>query len=183
MEKLGREGQTPGKIAVNFSVYQLEHPHIIKQIEDVLKETLMSPKYLEVEVTESVLAVSNQKSKEVFKQLKKMGILLSIDDFGKEYSSLSRLKELPVDTVKIDMSFVQDIGKNVKGESIVKAIISLASDLGLETIAEGVETKEQLEFLTNRMCTLFQGYYFYKPMPAHEIEKILLKESNTTHFL
>lgn len=170
-------GLPPCKMAVNFSVYQLEHPHIIRQIEDILEENFVPPNYLEVEVTESVLAVSNQKSKDLFIQLKKMGVLLSIDDFGKEYSSLSRLKELPVDTVKIDMSFVHDIGKSVKGESIVKAIISLVSDLGLETIAEGVETKEQLEFLTNCMCTLFQGYYFYKPMPAHEMEMILIEKS------
>ena len=99
---------------------------------------------------------------------------MSIDDFGKEYSSLNRLKELPIDRVKIDMSFVQGIGISDKDETITKAVILLAVNLGLKTIAEGVETTEQMEFLNQRMCDELQGYYLYKPMPAAELEKLLV---------
>ena len=102
-----------------------------------------------------------------------MGINLSIDDFGKEYSSFGRLKELPIDKVKIDMSFVQGIGLCHKDEIIIKSIISLATDFGYETIGEGVETKKQIDFLNKHKCDQLQGYYFHKPMPAHEMEKLL----------
>ncbi|MDP2891658.1 MAG: EAL domain-containing protein, partial [Bacillota bacterium] len=98
---------------------------------------------------------------------------ISIDDFGTEYSSLRYLKQLPVDRIKIAMPFVQGIGINEKDEAITEAIIVLARSLGINVIAEGVETKQQQSFLTKRMCDEMQGFYFYEPMPAHEIEAIL----------
>ena len=115
----------------------------------------------------------NGKIKETLENIKALGVTLSIDDFGKEYSSLNRLKELPIDRVKIDMSFVHGIGVSDKNNTITKAVILLAANLGLKTIAEGVETKEQKDFLNQHMCDELQGYYLHKPMPADEVENLL----------
>lgn len=167
------KGLKPVKIAVNFSAHQLNHPEIIEQIEEILEKTSMQPEYLEIELTESVAMGNNQKVRERLTKIREMGISLSIDDYGKEYSSLKRLKESPVDGMKIDMSFIQGIGINPKDEIIIKALLSLASQLEIDTVAEGVETKEQLEFLNQTCCILLQGYYFYKPMPAIEMEGLL----------
>lgn len=174
------KGFKPIRIGVNFSIHQLNHPDIIEQIEDVLEKTSLEAKYLDVEITESIAMDHNGKIKETLESIKNLGIALSIDDFGKEYSSLSRLKELPIDRVKIDMSFVQGIGLSDKDEIITKAVILLAANLGLETIAEGVETKEQMDFLNQRLCNELQGYYLHKPMPATEIEKLLVKNSSSS---
>lgn len=167
------KGFKPIKIAVNFSGHQLNHPDIIRQIEEILAETSMPPEYLEIEITESVAMDHNNEVRGRLDKIKELGISLSIDDYGKEYSSLKRLKESAVDALKIDMSFVQGIGINQKDEIIVKALLSLASNLGIDTVAEGVETKEQLEFLNQTCCIRLQGYYFHKPMPAIEMEKLL----------
>ena len=166
------------RMAVNFSVYQLDNPDIVQQIKDALKHTSLPAQYLEIEITESTVMDHNGRIKQTLENIKNIGVSLSIDDFGKEYSSLNRLKELPIDRVKIDMSFVQGIGMSDKDETITKAIILLASNLGLQTIAEGVETKNQMEFLNQRMCNELQGYYLHKPMPASEMEKLLALNSS-----
>jgi EAL domain-containing protein (putative c-di-GMP-specific phosphodiesterase class I) len=110
---------------------------------------------------------------ETLDTLRKMGIKIAIDDFGTMYSSLSYLKKLPVDRIKIAMPFIHGIDLNMKDEAIVKAIIVIAHNLELSVIAEGVETGEQLSFLRQRLCEEVQGYYYYKPMPANEMEKLL----------
>lgn len=166
------------RMAVNFSVYQLDNPDIVQQIKDALKHASLPAQYLEIEITESTIMDHNGRIKQTLENIKNIGVSLSIDDFGKEYSSLNRLKELPIDRVKIDMSFVQGIGMSDKDETITKAIILLASNLGLQTIAEGVETKNQMEFLNQRMCNELQGYYLHKPMPASEMEKLLALNSS-----
>ena len=166
------------RMAVNFSVYQLDNPDIVQQIKDALKHASLPAQYLEIEITESTVMDHNGRIKQTLENIKNIGVSLSIDDFGKEYSSLNRLKELPIDRVKIDMSFVQGIGMSDKDETITKAIILLASNLGLQTIAEGVETKNQMEFLNQRMCNELQGYYLHKPMPASEMEKLLALNSS-----
>lgn len=168
------KGFKPIKMAVNFSGHQLNHPDIIQQIVEILSETSMAPEYLEIEITESVAMDHNHKVKERLDKIKEMGISLSIDDYGKEYSSLKRLKESAVNAMKIDMSFVQGIGINPKDEIIVKALVSMATSLGIDTVAEGVETKEQLEFLNQTCCVLLQGYYFHKPMPSDELGNLLV---------
>lgn len=172
-----RKGLMPITMAVNFSVHQLHHPNIVEQIENILKKTSLEPTYLEVEITESLTMDINDRTRAKLERIKNLGISLSIDDFGKEYSSLNRLKELPFDKIKLDMSFVNGIGKCTKDEVIIKSIILLASDLKLKTIAEGVETKEQMDFLKRAECQQLQGYYFYKPMPAHELEQLLVQAS------
>ena len=168
-----QKGFKPIRMAVNFSVHQLNYPGITQQIEEVLESNSLEAKYLEIEITESTAMDHNGNIKETLEKIKDLGVTISIDDFGKEHSSLYRLKELPIDRVKIDMSFVQGIGTNDKDDIITKAVILLAANLGLKTTAEGVETKGQKEFLNQRMCDELQGYYLHKPMPADEIEKLL----------
>ncbi|GAB1432764.1 hypothetical protein MASR2M29_13890 [Spirochaetota bacterium] len=143
------------------------------KIESIIKETGIAAKYLELEITESVAVKKNISVIEILNRLKKLGVSISIDDFGMEYSSLSRFKLLPIDRIKIDMQFIQGIEESPKDQAITNTIINLAKSLELEVIAEGVETKGQMEFLNQRDCDEAQGYYYYKPMPAEELEKIL----------
>lgn len=161
------------RMAVNLSVHQLKSPDIVDLVQSIIKETGINPSSLELEITESVTMDKSVVIETTLTQLKTLGISLSIDDFGTEYSSLSRLKDLPVDRVKIDKSFVHGIEVNRKDEAIITAIILLAKSLGLDTIAEGVETSTQLDFLNQKMCDEIQGYYMYMPMEAREFEKIL----------
>ena len=143
-------------------------------MEDILIETGLDPQYLEFEITESIVMKETAYVVETLNAFRKMGIAISIDDFGTKYSSLNYLKQLPVDKIKIAMPFIQGISVSDKDEAITKAIILLAKNLGLRVIAEGVETKKQLSFLTQRMCDEIQGFYYYKPMPAHEVEKLFI---------
>lgn len=151
-----KEWQSQGcqaiKLGVNFSAHQLNHPKLMKKMEEVFKRTAIDPKYLEIEITESVAIDYALQVQENLERIKDLGISLSIDDYGQEYSSMRRLKEDSIDALKIDMSYIQGIGINPKDEIIVKSILLLAHDLGLETVAEGVETKEQVNFLNKTSC-------------------------------
>lgn len=169
------KGYKPLRMAVNFSVYQITNPNVVDLVKCVLKEYNIDPSMLEIELTESIAMERNVGIETTLNKLKELGISLSIDDFGKEYSSLSRLKDLPIDRVKIDMSFVHGIGVSHKDESITKAVILLANNMGMKTIAEGVETEDQLAFLNHKMCDEVQGYYLYKPMSAEKMDEVLLK--------
>ena len=131
-------------------------------------------KYLELELTESVIIKDVDITINILNEMKEMGIHLSIDDFGTGYSSLNYLKRLPITTLKIDRSFINDIEDDPDGSAIVKAIIAMAQNLKLKTIAEGVETKEQLKFLCTYGCDEIQGYYFSKPLPFEDICQMLL---------
>jgi len=160
-------------IAVNLSVNQFQNTEIIENIVKILKETRLNPKDLELEITENIIMKETEYIIESLVQLKRLGVKIAIDDFGTEYSSLNYIKQLPLDKIKIDMSFIRGININHKDEAIIKVIIALAKNLGLKVIAEGVETKEQLDFLRDEMCDEIQGYYYYKPMPAIEIEELM----------
>ena len=164
-------------IAVNLSVNQFQNKRIIEDIINILKETGLNPNDLELEITENIIMKETEYIIESLKQLKELGVKIAIDDFGTEYSSLNYIKQLPVDKIKIDMSFVRGININHKDEAIIKVIIALAKNLGLKVIAEGVETKEQLDFLREQMCDEIQGYYYYKPMPANQIEELMRKKN------
>lgn len=161
------------RMAVNLSVSQFKNPRLVDSVERILKETGLKPEYLELEITESIAINEANDIADILNRLKKLGVSISIDDFGTEYSSLSRLKLLPLDRIKIDMQFVQGIEGSEKDRAITKVIINLAKSLGLEVMAEGVESTSQSEFLNRKMCDEVQGYYYYKPMPAEEIEKLL----------
>lgn len=160
------------RVAVNLSVIQLNNPFFVERLDQMLKETGLDPRYLELEITESIATREADHIIDTLNRLKKLGVTISIDDFGTEYSSLNRLKVLPIDRIKIDMQFVQGIENSEKDRAITKVVINLAQSLGLKVLAEGVETESQLNFLNQRMCDEVQGYYYYKPMPGEEIEKL-----------
>ncbi|MDF2614449.1 MAG: putative signal transduction protein containing an domain [Clostridia bacterium] len=163
-------GFKPVRMAVNISVEQLRSGNLVHMVKKCLKETGLGPHYLELEITESIAMEESSYMIKALHELKTLGVAIAIDDFGVEYSSLSRLKNLPVDKLKMDMQFIQGIGLNSKDESIISVIIHLARSLGLKVIAEGVETKVQLDFLTREGCNEVQGYYYYRPMLREEIE-------------
>ena len=132
----------------------------------------MDCKYLEFEITESAVMRDRGHIAKILSNFKKMGIHIAIDDFGTEYSSLNYLKQLPIDRIKIPITFIKGIDVDPKDEAITKAIIILAKDMGLGVIAEGVETKSQLDIINKGMCDEIQGFYYFKPMPANEIERL-----------
>ncbi|MGV8906285.1 MAG: EAL domain-containing protein [Acetobacterium sp.] len=166
-------GLPPLRMAVNLSGEQFRNPNLVKNVKKSLGETGLSPKYLELEITESIALKGSVNVKQTLNELKDLGISIAIDDFGTEYSSLSRLKLLPIDRIKMDIEFVRGLSKNIKDEAIAKVIIQLAKNLDLKVIAEGVETKPQLDFLENQCCDEIQGFYYYKPLPAEEVEVIV----------
>ena len=161
------------RIAVNISVQQLKNPNFVLQVARTVRTSGIEPQYLELEVTESVANIAAETMTDVFRGLKDIGVSISIDDFGSEYSSLSRLRILPVDRIKMDMQYVRGIECSETDQAITKVIISLAKSLNLKVIAEGVETEPQLRFLSQRMCDEVQGFYYFKPMPADEVERVL----------
>jgi EAL domain-containing protein (putative c-di-GMP-specific phosphodiesterase class I) len=156
-------------VAVNISPRQFRQDNFVQQVAAAIADSGIDAKYLMVELTEGIVIEDIQVTIDKMLQLQAMGIAISIDDFGTGYSSLAYLKELPLSQLKIDQSFVRDINVDASDEVIVEAIIALAHKLGLEVIAEGVETKEQMQFLYEKGCERYQGYYFYRPMPAEEL--------------
>jgi len=163
----------PFVMAVNLSVVQFRHPRLIELVMQVLQEEQLEPRYLELELTEGVALSDPLGAITVMNALHARGIRMSIDDFGTGYSSLSYLKRFKVYKLKIDQSFVRDITQDPEDKAIVNAIISMAAKLGLQTIAEGVETEGQLAYLRDSGCDEVQGYYFSKPLPVAEFETFL----------
>jgi len=139
----------------------------------MLKETMCQPEWLEIEVTESQVMKDPEQTILTLQEISRLGIAISIDDFGTGYSSLSYLKRLPIDTLKIDRSFVKDTPDDEEDVAIAKAVIALAGSLNMHVIAEGVETQEQKIFLVENGCKNIQGYFYAKPMPADEMKKML----------
>jgi EAL domain-containing protein (putative c-di-GMP-specific phosphodiesterase class I) len=160
-------------VSVNLSARQFQQRDIAKLVMQVLEETGLDPQYLELELTESTIMRNAEEAVSMLNELHALGIGLAIDDFGTGYSSLSYLKRFPVDRLKIDRSFVSDIGESSDDETITSAIIALAHSLNLQVIAEGVETSTQLDFLKERACDEMQGYFFAKPMPHDAIPGML----------
>lgn len=163
-------------IAINVSVVELHHAHFTQEVTKVLLQTGLQPYHLELEVTESVAIQSEVTVINDLNKLKEMGVRLSVDDFGTGYSSLSYLKLLPVNTIKIDKSFIRDIQVDANDAAIVTAIIKMSQSLGLTVIAEGVETQAQLEFLQSHDCDEMQGYLFSRPLPADEFAALLAQQ-------
>jgi EAL domain-containing protein (putative c-di-GMP-specific phosphodiesterase class I) len=152
------------------------NPYFIDQVADILRETGLAPQYLELEITESMTA-EVEEAIEALDRLKSLGVKISMDDFGTGYSSLHYLKKFSIDKLKIDQSFVCDITHNSKDGSIVKTIIDMVHNLQLRVIAEGVETREQLEFLQEKQCDDVQGYLISHPLPADEAVFIFNEKS------
>lgn len=164
-------------VAVNLSVVQFQQDTLYASVCDTLKEANVNPNMLELELTEGIAMKDSERTLAVLNQLNALGVRLSIDDFGTGYSSLSYLKKFKIDKLKIDQSFVRGLGEHPQDEAIIKATINMAKGLGFKTIAEGVETLEQLNFLIANDCDEIQGYYFSKPLPTDEISALLAHQS------
>ena len=166
-------GYAPLRMAVNLSARQFSHMGLLQSIVETLAETDLPAKYLDIEITESLLVTDVEHAVKLMHQIDQLGVSLSIDDFGTGYSSLMYLKHFPVDVLKIDRSFVKDIMVDRTSEAIVVSIISLAHNLGIQVIAEGVEEEGHLEFLQLHQCDQMQGFYFSKPVVASAFEIML----------
>src|SRR5829696_479448 len=165
--------EPPLAVCVNISAGQVRHLGLLKDVRSALEESDLEPGSLILEITEGALLKDTQEIKTIFEELKALGVRLDIDDFGKDYSSLSYLKQLPVDDLKINGSFVESLGEDPTNTTIVETMISLAHSLDLEVTGEGVESAEQLEHLRRLGCDLVQGYHLARPLPSEEVEPLL----------
>jgi len=170
------KGLKPGKLALNLAMKQIQQDDFISILENILQENKFEAKNLELEVTEDQIMTNPDEAIKVLRRINKLGIQLAIDDFGTGYSSLSYLKKLPINKLKIDQSFVRELPNDEDDVAITKTVIALALNLNLNLIAEGVENDEQRNFLLENGCNNIQGYLYGKPMPANELELLLLKK-------
>ncbi|WP_433737896.1 EAL domain-containing protein [Pseudomonas putida] len=171
-----RQGLEPIRVSVNLSVHQLRQGKLVSLVRQVLEETGLAPHYLELELTESQLLDSVEHIISTFQQLRDLGVKLAIDDFGTGYSSLSYLKRIPVDYVKIDQAFIRGLGEGTKDAAITRAIIAMAHGLSLKVVAEGVERREQLEYLKGERCDEVQGYLISRPIEAPGLADLLREQ-------
>ena len=166
-------GIKPKIISVNMSRVHINKTHFVADLADICDKYGVSTKYLEIEITESAAYENPIKLYEIFKEIKSYGFHVSIDDFGSGYSSLNMLKDLPVDVLKIDRSFLtKNADEHENASLIIGCVVSLASSLSIHTICEGIETKEQAVLLTKLGCNMAQGFFFARPMPVPEFEKL-----------
>ena len=167
----------PLKISVNLSGRQIKSLELRKDIESCLYESGLSPDSLTLEVTESMMMGNVDDAVKLFGDLRSAGLKIAIDDFGTGYSSLSQLKRFPVNSLKIDQSFVKDIQTDASSRTIIQTIISMADSMGLDVVAEGVETYDQLDFIKGLGCHFVQGFYFSRPLPGDSFEKVINQEA------
>lgn len=163
-------------ISINVSPIQLKDKNFLNVVKKTLEETQLKSQYLEIEITESVMMESLEGNLKVINELKNMGIRVALDDFGSGYSSLNYLKSIPINTLKIDKTFIDGICKDSYKDIITEEIIKLAHRMELEVVAEGVEGEEQIQSLKGKKCNKIQGYYFGKPMPSEHLENLFRKE-------
>jgi EAL domain-containing protein (putative c-di-GMP-specific phosphodiesterase class I) len=160
-------------MAVNISPRQFAQKNNVKRLDYILREMMRAPFRLELEFTEGILMQFNEWTVTTLNNWHEMGVHLTIDDFGTGYSSISYLKKFPIDTIKIDRSFVRDARNNPDDAALTKAMIAMAHSLRIQVVGEGVETEDQLNFLRENHCDGMQGYYFSRPLPAEEMLKLL----------
>ena len=165
-------------VAVNVSPRQFHQPNFVPQVISLLEEASVPPQCLKLEITEGIVMADVQDAIDKMAALKSIGVRFAIDDFGTGYSSMAYLKRLPVDQLKIDKSFVQDISTDPNDAAIVETIIAMAKHLGLDVVAEGVETEEELVFLDSQGCEAYQGYYFSRPVPVDDFSELLKQQVN-----
>jgi EAL domain-containing protein (putative c-di-GMP-specific phosphodiesterase class I) len=177
------QGLPPLSMAVNLSARQFHNGDLVQSVKTVLEQSGLDSSHLELELTESIVMRDVISAERTMRRLKMLGIHLSLDDFGTGYSSLNYLRRFPVDSLKIDRSFINDVATDASSASVATSIIAIAHNLGLQTVAEGVETPEQLAFLADCGCDLYQGYFFSAPLPAKEFASLLFaaegKDSST----
>ena len=169
------QGLEPLRMAVNLSARQLAQPNLVERIASIIEETKLNVAYLELEVTESLMMENVQHSINILQQINNMGIALALDDFGTGYSSLNYLRRFPIHTLKVDRSFVRDVLVNADDAAVTNAIIALGKSLQLNITVEGVETREQFEYMKSKECNEIQGYYFSPPIPALAMTELLNK--------
>jgi EAL domain-containing protein (putative c-di-GMP-specific phosphodiesterase class I) len=180
-------GLAPLRVAINISAMELRAPDFVANVRTTLTETGLEPRYLALELTETVLMEDSRLKKEstsladVLKEVKEIGVLLALDDFGTGYSSVSHLKSFPIDTLKIDQSFVGDLTSNRDSNGIVAGLIGMGRCLRMRVVAEGVETRGQLTILAQHGCLEGQGYYFSRAVPAEEFGNLLQRDALGTH--
>lgn len=162
------QGLPPAPIAVNLSARQFLQSDVVATVDELLEQSGLAPELLELELTESVSMADPERSLVVMRGLGELGVILSIDDFGTGYSSFGYLRRLPLDKLKIDKSFVQDMAHSAESSAIVQAIVAMAHRLQLAVIAEGVETAEQVAALRKAECDEIQGYYYSRPLAAED---------------
>ncbi|WOB10358.1 EAL domain-containing protein [Piscinibacter gummiphilus] len=174
-----KQGLPPINMAVNLSVRQFADEHLLADVTAILAETGMNPALLELEITEGMIVHNVDRAIKLLTAIKQLGVRLAIDDFGTGYSSLGQLKNFPIDTLKVDRSFIRDLATDSEDKAITSAIIAMGKTLSLTVVAEGVETAEQQTFLREQACDEMQGYYFSKPVAPDEFAALLGKEKAT----
>jgi EAL domain-containing protein (putative c-di-GMP-specific phosphodiesterase class I) len=162
-------------MAVNLSLRQLTDDNLIDDIRTALNDSGMTPNLLELEITESMVMHNSTRMIAVLAKIKSLGVRLAIDDFGTGYSSLAQIKHFPIDTLKVDRSFIHNIPQDAEDRAITEAIITMGKTLSLTVVAEGVETEDQLDFLREHSCDEMQGYYFSKPIVPEQFADLLRK--------
>jgi EAL domain-containing protein (putative c-di-GMP-specific phosphodiesterase class I) len=170
----------PFKVSVNISVVQLLENHFVEDLESMLARYNLSPQLLQLEITESVIIETHDLMINTLNAIRNLGIGLSLDDFGTGYSSLTYLQKLPINEIKIDKSFVDDMLSDSKPAKLVEAILYLAHSLNLKVVAEGVETEAQQSYLLSKGCTIMQGYYNSRPLPMEEVILYCEKQNDKT---
>lgn len=172
-QRLNAMGVGPITMAVNISPMQFQRPGFLASIEQVLADSGLTPALLELELTEGVLMDSTEQAIQALQDLRCLGVHIALDDFGTGFSSLSYLKRLPINRIKIDRSFVRDVITDINDAAIIDGVVAMAGKMGLEVLVEGVETAEQFTYLEQRKCDYFQGYYFARPMPLSALYAFL----------
>jgi EAL domain-containing protein (putative c-di-GMP-specific phosphodiesterase class I) len=178
-----RQGLPRLHIAVNLTARQFSDEHLLRDVASILEATRMEPRLLELEIHESLLILDIDKTLRILTGLKALGVRIAIDDFGAGYSSLSTLQRFPLDTIKIDRSFIRDLATPGEDGSLTDAIISMGKSLSLTVVAQGVETKEQAEFLREHACDEFQGFYFNKPVSAQQFTELLQAQTTGSTYV
>jgi diguanylate cyclase (GGDEF)-like protein len=168
-----KEGFPRLDVAVNLSARQFADPMLLPNLTRIIHASGLNPSNLELEITESVVMSHGESAVAVLHQLKSLGVQIAIDDFGTGYSSLAYLKRFPIDTIKVDRSFIRDIPGDPGDKKLTRAIIAMAHSLRLKVVAEGVETSDQLEFLRRQRCDSVQGYFLHRPLPEAEVASVL----------
>jgi len=170
-----RAGLKPVRVSVNISPRQFAADDLLQGIELALQRSGLEPCWLELEITEGTVMHDAERAAQVLGEIRKLGVRVSIDDFGTGYSSLAQIKRFPISTLKIDRSFVRDLAYDGADRAIAEAIIAMGRTLGLEVVAEGVETAEQLAFLRQHRCDEMQGYLLSPPVPAEDLARLLAR--------
>ena len=173
-------GLAPLRVSVNLSPSQFRGSGLADTIRGALDAAKLDPQFFEVELTESAVMSDPEESIAILEQLSAMGVMVSVDDFGTGYSSMSYLRRFPIDKLKIDRVFISELASRPEDASIVRAIVSLAHSLRLKVVAEGVETAAQLEFLSAIGCDEYQGYYFSRPLPGNEFERLVREKAQAS---